>query len=69
MSNVRPETGSSAQRTSGFDVQGRTPRVATVLMYLSSDTALAGGETAFTQVSHCLTSQYTLGPLGQYQKR
>ena len=43
----------------GLELQGRTARVATVLMYLNDDTALVGGETAFPQVG----TLYSVGSL------
>ena len=41
---------------SGAVLQGRTARVATVLMYLNDDASLVGGETAFPQVGHSSSS-------------
>ncbi len=44
----------------GLKVQGRTARVATVLMYLNDDATLVGGETAFPQVGTLYLSKADL---------
>ena len=48
-----------------FSLQGRSPRIATVIVYLNEDATLQGGETAFTQAGRPNLLQHMLGVLLQ----
>ena len=49
----------------GLPLQGRSPRIATVIVYLNDDATLKGGETAFTQAWRPHLLQQMLGLLLQ----